>query len=114
MGIRKTHPPLASPKSRLYSEVMAESERRTVVVTGASGFIGRALVSALAADWRFTCRAGYREAEAAPPGAEAWTLGDLSDHPDLSVLAGVDAIVHTVARTHVMDDREADPLAAYR
>ena len=47
-------------------------------------------------------------------GLGAWAVGDLTNEPDLSLLTGADTVVHTVARTHVMADSAADPLAAYR
>lgn len=89
---------------------------QTVVVTGASGFVGQAVVAALAADRRFVCRAAYRRsAEGAPAGAAALVAGDITDGAGWdAVLTGADAVVHTVARTHVLHETETDALGAYR
>jgi nucleoside-diphosphate-sugar epimerase len=48
-------------------------------------------------------------------GALTVTVGDLSAQTDWSsALVGVDAVVHTAARVHVMQDAATDPLAEYR
>ena len=87
-----------------------------VLVTGASGFVGRALVAALAADERFRVRAAYRTAPVlAPVGVEVAVAGEIDAAHGWNVaLEGADAVVHTVARTHVLHETEADALAAYR
>jgi len=82
----------------------AGTERRAVAVTGADGFIGRALCASLAgAGWQV-----LRVTRA--------THGDLA-RADPSVLAralqGVDAVVHLAARAHVMHETAADPDAAF-
>lgn len=86
-----------------------------ILVTGATGFIGGALVVRLARDGA-AVRAGVRCGDVVVPGgAHAVQVGDLSPQTDYSlVLAGVDAVVHTAARVHVMQDAASDPLAEYR
>lgn len=72
-----------------------------VAITGASGFIGRALVEALAGRG-YQIRAGVRRAVVLPPGI------DVVRHPDLSgpaldwraVVAGADAVVHLAGIAH--------------
>ena len=85
-----------------------------VLVTGAGGFVGRALCPALAAAGHEVI-AGVREG-AMPPGAHAHrTLGDLANERPLDeAVAGGDAVVHLAARAHVMRDTADDPLALYR
>ena len=85
------------------------SERR-VLVTGATGFVGQALVSALAAKgWRVV-RAVRRN-----PGSGDVVVPDLADwQPAAAQLADIDCAIHLAARTHVARDTAADPLAAYR
>lgn len=87
-----------------------------VLVTGAGGFIGRALLPLLL-DGGMAVRAALRRG----PGpnfdarVEVVPVGDIGPATEWSAaLAGVDAVVHLAARVHVMDDAAADPLAAYR
>jgi nucleoside-diphosphate-sugar epimerase len=73
-----------------------------VLVTGASGFIGRAVVTAFARDGR-TVRAGVRTPPQPPfqAGVETVHYGDLSQPRDFgSQLADVDQVVHLAAIAH--------------
>jgi nucleoside-diphosphate-sugar epimerase len=80
-----------------------------ILVTGASGFVGRALCAELA-------RRGlpYRATSRVP--REGFTaVGPLDESTDWSAaLAGVDRVVHLAARVHVMHEAAADPLAEFR
>ena len=86
-----------------------------VLVTGAAGFVGRALCAALR-------EAGHEVVATTRGMAEPWTSGlevhpisDIGPDTDWSgALAGVDAVAHLAARVHVMEERHAQPLAAYR
>ena len=83
-----------------------------IAVTGASGFVGRALCQALA-DQGVPFRALVRSPDARLP--QARVIGDISADTDwAAALQGVSCIVHCAARVHVMQDTEADPLAAFR
>lgn len=84
-----------------------------ILVTGASGFIGRALLARLAADGQ-AVRAAVRSG-AADLGVERVRVGDLGPDTDWdAAVAGCDVVIHTAARVHVMRERAADPLAAFR
>jgi nucleoside-diphosphate-sugar epimerase len=87
----------------------------TLLVTGANGFVGRVLCTELAQSG-FGVRAAVREASrAAGLPATRVSVGDLSASTDWSnALDGVDAVVHLAARVHVMDEKAADPLHAFR
>jgi nucleoside-diphosphate-sugar epimerase len=80
-----------------------------VLVTGANGFIGRAVCRALR-DAAHTVRACVRVLPAHPvPGCELVVIGDINAETGWSAaLAGVDAVVHLASRTHnKTDDAEA-------
>ena len=81
----------------------------TTLVTGASGFLGAAVVRALHARGETVVR-GVRTARAADEVA----LGDLSATTDWRrALAGVDAVIHCAARAHVLREAAGDPQAAF-
>ena len=85
-----------------------------VLVTGATGFVGRALVPLLLARGHHV-RAAVRRPDAQVPGAELVAVGDIGPDTDWSAaLDGVDAVAHLAARVHVMRDTAADPLAEFR
>jgi nucleoside-diphosphate-sugar epimerase len=88
-----------------------------VVVTGAGGFIGRALCAHFGETgrrFRGLSRAQHR-ATRLPPGILA--IGDLASATDSELDAAVadaTAVVHLAARVHVLRETAADPAAAYR
>jgi UDP-glucose 4-epimerase len=77
-----------------------------VLVTGASGFIGRPLATALAhAGYRVRAAARERSGLSFPPAVELVALPDLAQPADgRALLAGVDAVVHVAAIAHVGSD----------
>lgn len=82
-----------------------------VLVTGASGFIGGALVDRLLAEGVPTVATVRRPLT----GGRTIAVGDIGPDTDWrDPLAGVDCVVHLAARVHVMHDRAADPLAEFR
>lgn len=86
-----------------------------VLITGASGFAGRAICRHLLAQgWEV--RGSVRRTEASvPEGAEKVVCGGLETDADWRAgLQGVEAVVHCAARVHVLRESAADALAAFR
>ncbi len=84
-----------------------------VLVTGAGGFVGRALLPVLAARG-MDCVAAVRRAKV-PGAASVVAVGDIGAGTDWrAALAGCEAVVHLAARVHVMNETAPDPLEAFR
>ncbi len=86
----------------------------TVLVTGATGFIGSALVAELAARGAVV-RAAVRKAGTAVAGAaEAVAVGDLGAETDWAeAVAGCEAVVHLAGRAHVLKE-SGDPAPLFQ
>lgn len=89
--------------------------KRRVLITGATGFVGRGVVN-LALDQQMQVRAVSRQRlESSDPGLEYQQISDLSAGTDWSdALWEIDVVVHCAARVHVMEERSSDPLADFR
>ncbi len=88
-----------------------------ILVTGATGFVGGALIKRLVADSP-TRRlvVAVRKADLVWPEQVSVSLvGDLLADTDWSAaLKGVQEVVHSAGRVDVMSDKSADPLAEFR
>ena len=85
-----------------------------MLVTGASGFVGRALVERLVAEGVPTV-AAVRTAPTLHGGTRQVTAPDLGPNADWrAALDGAECVVHLAARVHVMRDDAADPLSEFR
>jgi nucleoside-diphosphate-sugar epimerase len=86
-----------------------------VLVTGASGFVGSAVVERLHHDGVAVRAASRSPVAQLAHGVRQVRVGDLTATTDWrEALHGMDAIVHAAARVHVMHDTAADPLAEFR
>ena len=84
-----------------------------ILITGATGFVGGALIRRLTTDGAFNglVAAMRREAQSCPDGVKQVQVGDLLPTTDWSTaLQGVGVLVHCAARVHVMQDDATDPL----
>jgi nucleoside-diphosphate-sugar epimerase len=87
-----------------------------ILVTGASGFVGKAVFLSLnGIDGLTVVGSVRREPVIADACAPLFKVGELSAQTDWLVpLNGVQAVVHTAGRVHVMADKEANPLDEFR
>ena len=86
-----------------------------ILVTGATGFVGSALVARLARDGIDTRACVRRENVTLPDGVHSVQAGDLTGDGDWRhVLKGASVVVHAAARVHVMNDTATDPLVEFR
>jgi UDP-glucose 4-epimerase len=82
-----------------------------ILITGATGFVGRALCNHLTAHKHVVIpavrtRSGMKD---------EIVVGDIESSPDWSSwLTGCDVVIHLAARVHIMDDEAEDPMALYR
>ncbi len=85
-----------------------------VLVTGARGFVGRALCPALR-DAGHRVIAAVRNTDALPEGCDVRLVDDIGPETDwTAALQDIEAVVHLAARVHVMRESAADPLTAFR
>ena len=88
-----------------------------ILVTGATGFVGNAVVQRLLAEdaSRRVVVAVRRDNQQWPERVLSRVTGDLEPSTDWShALEGVSAVVHCAARVHVMADTAANPLDEFR
>jgi nucleoside-diphosphate-sugar epimerase len=86
-----------------------------ILVTGATGFIGSALVARAVSESLPVRATARRRQTESPRGIERVVVGDMTTEADWRpALRGVDVVVHTAARAHIMRDSAGDPLGEYR
>ena len=91
-------------------------QMRNVLLTGATGFVGSALLDYLCNDAECDVRIATRSSVENRPLAacKVFKVGDFTSAPDwIEALTGVDCIVHLAGRAHVMR-REIDALTLFR
>jgi nucleoside-diphosphate-sugar epimerase len=86
-----------------------------ILVTGASGFIGRVAVeTSCAAGWQVRAAVRANAADAARE-VEWVAVGDIANRDAWSgTTSGVDCVLHLAARVHVRNDADASALARFR
>jgi nucleoside-diphosphate-sugar epimerase len=86
----------------------------SVLVTGAAGLVGRALVERMVRERR-PVRAAIRRAHVVGPTMVDTVVSDVGPDTDWTLaLAGATAVVHLAARVHVMRETDAHPIEAFR
>jgi nucleoside-diphosphate-sugar epimerase len=90
---------------------------KRVLVTGASGFIGRSLCGELLCRG-YQVRAAFRSEHVGnlPEGVEPMVLGSIesASHDWLAAMQDCDGVVHLAARAHVIREHVSSPLEAFR
>lgn len=87
----------------------------SILITGATGFIGSALTSRLSESKNRYIRAASRTLmPGLLPGIEQIAFDLIEERNFSRHLTGIDVIVHCAARVHVMKETHSDPLKAYR
>lgn len=88
-----------------------------IFVTGATGFVGKALVEELVAEGHHVTAAvrTYSSDLSAEVEQKLVDLALLDENNVLlDTLKNIDVVIHTAARVHVMDDNVIDPLTEFR
>ena len=87
-----------------------------ILVTGANGFVGRALVAELVSHNHGTVLGLTRQIPKNPAsGVQYLLVGNLTLQQQWqAALAGVNTVVHTAARVHVLNDRTAESLVEFQ
>jgi UDP-glucose 4-epimerase len=99
------------PLDKASSTSLNSSQAKTVLVTGANGFVGSALTLALVAHGLNIKQA----ARYSDGNSKVIPVGSISGGTDWSAaLLDANAVVHLASRVHVMRDPSNDPLFEYR
>lgn len=95
---------------------MSENKQYGIFVTGASGFVGRAVISKIFDNSQYSIHAAVRrDYFDFSAGVEQVQIGNLKPDTDWSAaVRDIDVILHLAARVHVMKDDAHDPLAEFR
>lgn len=85
---------------------------KSVLVTGATGFVGRYLVNALLRQPSYRVIAATRRSVALP--TDIRVVGNIDGQTEwCEALEGVDVVVHLAARAHVLNEQDANPEAEF-
>ncbi|WP_137821640.1 SDR family oxidoreductase [Pseudomonas sp. D(2018)] len=87
-----------------------------VLLTGATGFVGRGLLERMSALVNLELVAALRRpVSGLPESVTCLQVPGLEPDTDWrTALEGIDAVIHSAARVHVMHDQSSDPLAEFR
>lgn len=88
---------------------------KKVLLTGATGFVGRALQQRILIDDQYDLTIAVRSIVNAPSSVRVVQVTDLTADTDWSeAVQGVDVVIHCAARAHVLVESSDDPLIEFR
>ncbi len=87
-----------------------------ILITGANGFVGSALVNKLAMNSNYKITAATRNLNPSfPKTVRLFSVGEFFESVNWeNGLSGVDVVIHCAARVHVMRETASDPFAEFR
>jgi nucleoside-diphosphate-sugar epimerase len=86
-----------------------------ILLTGATGFIGKALVSELIKQDFDLSIAVRQKTNLFPNKVKQYAVGDFESNPDFSnILTKIDCVIHLAGRAHVIDKTKASILNEFR
>jgi UDP-glucose 4-epimerase len=84
------------------------------LVTGADGFIGKALIDSLHRSGGSVVGVVRGASGIETPGVQTVRIADIRMANWEHTLQGVDSVIHLAARTHILRERNSNPLVEYR
>lgn len=86
-----------------------------ILITGATGFLGGAVIRSLLPNKQLNLLAAVRSIIDLPKGVNVSTVGEINQETDWSELVKkTEIIIHCAARAHVMNEKSTDPLQVFR
>lgn len=86
-----------------------------ILLTGATGFVGSAVLQRIVADQHCDLTIAVRKSIAVADAVRVVQVADLTAQTDWSeALQGVNVVIHAAARAHVLVENAADPLIEFR
>lgn len=86
-----------------------------ILITGATGFVGKRLVKYLHESTIYSPIAAVRKTSSDHCLVNTVQVGDITAETDWQVaLSGCNVVIHAAARVHMLNDQSANPLAEFR
>jgi nucleoside-diphosphate-sugar epimerase len=87
---------------------------KTILITGATGFIGGHLIDRLQQEYGQIIAAVRKDSSQLPEHVRSIEIGEITPDTDWgAALAGVDIVIHLAARAHILQDTAADPASEF-